>query len=138
MYPPWILPNIRAGVTKSDCARSAALGWPQKNRCRSSCLPSWPQPWGWNVVINPSHPGFDRVVVAETVDVLWDPLVIRRGSGALEQRLHVGGGGERRPIDVVPAFEQRHDSSSAVVVRKVHRDARHAAEHVVGEIETTQ
>ena len=34
------------------------------------------KPWGWNVVINPHHPEFERVVAAETVDVLWDPRVI--------------------------------------------------------------
>ena len=34
------------------------------------------QPWGWNVVINSNHPEFSRVVVAESVDVLWDPRVI--------------------------------------------------------------
>ena len=28
------------------------------------------------VVINPHHPEFERVIAAETVDVLWDPRVI--------------------------------------------------------------
>ena len=50
----------------------------------------------------------------------------------------MGGSGKCRPIDVVSAFEQRHDSPSAVVVRKIKRDAGHTAEHVVAEIEATE
>ncbi len=30
------------------------------------------QPWGWNVILNPLHPDFERVSVAEAVDVVWD------------------------------------------------------------------
>lgn len=31
------------------------------------------QPWGRNVLLNPRHADFDRVRVAEIVDVGWDP-----------------------------------------------------------------
>lgn len=31
------------------------------------------RPWGRNVVLNPAHPDFARVRVAEVVDVRWDP-----------------------------------------------------------------
>lgn len=57
--------------------RQIGSAWVASEESVPVLVPSFvAQPWGWNVVINPSHPGFDRVVVAETVDVLWDPLVI--------------------------------------------------------------
>ncbi len=62
-----------------DEARSREIGsaWVASQESVAVLVPSFvAQPWGWNVVINPNHPAFDRVVVAETVDVLWDPRVI--------------------------------------------------------------
>ena len=62
-----------------DEVRSREIGraWLATRGSVALVLPSFvAQPWGWNVVINPDHPEFDRVVVAETVDVLWDPRVI--------------------------------------------------------------
>lgn len=31
------------------------------------------RPWGQNVLINPGHEGFGSVLVAEVIDVVWDP-----------------------------------------------------------------
>lgn len=62
-----------------DEVRSREIGraWVASNGSVALRVPSFvAQPWGWNVVINPNHPEFARVVVAETVDVLWDPRVI--------------------------------------------------------------
>ncbi len=62
-----------------DEVRSREIGraWLATQGSVALLVPSFvAQPWGWNVVINPDHPEFDRVVVAETVDVLWDPRVI--------------------------------------------------------------
>ena len=67
-YPGW-----------RDEVRSREIGeaWATSQGCVALCVPSFvAQPWGWNVVINPEHPEFARVVVAETIDVLWDPRVI--------------------------------------------------------------
>ena len=61
-----------------DEVRSREIGgaWVSSQRSVALLVPSFvAQPWGWNVVINPNHPGFGRVVVVEVVDVLWDPRV---------------------------------------------------------------
>ncbi len=58
-------------------SREIGRAWVASQESVAVFVPSFvAQPWGWNVVINPDHPEFDRVVVAETVDVLWDPRVI--------------------------------------------------------------
>ena len=62
-----------------DEGRSREIGreWVASQRSLALRVPSFvAQPWGWNVVINSGHPEFDRVVVAEVVDVLWDTRVI--------------------------------------------------------------
>ena len=61
-----------------DEVRSREIGgaWVSSQRSVALLVPSFvAQPWGWNVVINPNHPEFGRVVVVEVVDVLWDPRV---------------------------------------------------------------
>ena len=58
-------------------SREIGSAWVASQGSVAVFVPSFvAQPWGWNVVINPNHPAFDRMVVAETVDVLWDPRVI--------------------------------------------------------------
>ena len=62
-----------------DEVRSREIGkaWAASQGSVALRVPSFvAHPWGWNVVINPNHPEFGRVVVAEVVDVLWDPRVI--------------------------------------------------------------
>ncbi len=62
-----------------DEVRSREIGktWAASRGSVALCVPSFvAQPWGWNVVINPNHPEFSRLVVAEVIDVLWDPRVI--------------------------------------------------------------
>ena len=61
-----------------DEVRSREIGsaWVISQGSVAVFVPSFvAQPWGWNVVINPNHPEFGRVVVVEVVDVLWDPRV---------------------------------------------------------------
>ena len=58
-------------------SRETGRAWVTSQGSVALFVPSFvARPWGWNVVINPNHPEFDRVVVAETVDVIWDPRVI--------------------------------------------------------------
>ena len=62
-----------------DEVRSREIGnvWAATKATVAVLVPSYvAQPWGRNVVINPEHPEFHRVVVAETIDVLWDPRVV--------------------------------------------------------------
>ncbi len=69
-----------AGATGwRDEVRSREIGraWAATQETVAAWVPSFvAQPWGRNVVINPKHPDFDRLAVAETIDVLWDPRVI--------------------------------------------------------------
>ena len=63
-YPDW-----------RNAARSRAIGaeWVESGRSVALKVPSFvAQPWGWNVIINPLHPDFARVSVAEAIDVVWD------------------------------------------------------------------
>lgn len=63
-YPDW-----------RNAARSRAIGaaWVESGRSVALKVPSFvAQPWGWNVILNPLHPDFARVSVAEAVDVVWD------------------------------------------------------------------
>ena len=56
--------------------RSHELGreWVDSGRSLALVVPSLvARPWGRNVVLNPAHPDFARVRVAEVVDVRWDP-----------------------------------------------------------------
>lgn len=56
-------------------ARSQRIGaeWVESGRSVALKVPSFvAQPWGWNVILNPLHPDFARVSVAEAVDVVWD------------------------------------------------------------------
>ncbi|MYH52451.1 MAG: RES domain-containing protein [Gemmatimonadetes bacterium] len=48
--------------------------WVDSGRTLALVVPSLvARPWGRNVVLNPAHPDFARVRVAEVVDVRWDP-----------------------------------------------------------------
>lgn len=48
--------------------------WVASGRSLALVVPSMvARPWGRNVVLNPAHPDFARVRVAEVVDVRWDP-----------------------------------------------------------------
>lgn len=50
------------------------LHWIESQRSLALEVPSHvAQPWGRNVLLNPRHADFDRVRVAEIVDVGWDP-----------------------------------------------------------------
>lgn len=56
--------------------RSNDLGreWIDSGRTLALVVPSLvARPWGRNVVLNPAHPDFARVRVAEVVSVRWDP-----------------------------------------------------------------
>lgn len=58
-----------------DGGRSRDIGaeWVASGRSVALQVPSFvAQPWGWNVILNPLHPDFARVSVAEVVDVAWD------------------------------------------------------------------
>ena len=62
-----------------DEVRSREIGkaWVASRASVALFVPSFvARPWGRNVVINPDHPEFGRVVVAESIDVLWDSRVI--------------------------------------------------------------
>lgn len=62
-----------------DEIRSREIGkaWVDSMRSLALIVPSFvARPWGRNVVINPRHPDFGRVGVAEVVDVVWDPRVV--------------------------------------------------------------
>ncbi len=62
-----------------DEMRSREIGeaWVESERSLALIVPSFvARPWGWNVVINPRHAELGRVVLAEVVDVLWDPSVV--------------------------------------------------------------
>ncbi len=56
-------------------ARSQRIGaeWVASGGSVALRVPSFvAQPWGWNVILNPLHPDFARLSVAEVVDVVWD------------------------------------------------------------------
>ena len=58
-----------------NATRSREIGaqWVESGRSVALEVPSFVvQPWGWNVILNPLHPDFERVSVAEAVDVVWD------------------------------------------------------------------
>ncbi|MYI06689.1 MAG: RES domain-containing protein [Gemmatimonadetes bacterium] len=63
-----------------DAVRSRAIGeaWAASVSSLALLVPSYvAQPWGWNVVLNPRHPDFFQVRVAETVEILWDSRLHR-------------------------------------------------------------
>ena len=63
-YPDW-----------RNAARSREIGaqWVESGRSVALRVPSFvAHPWSWNVILNPLHPDFERVSVAEAVDVVWD------------------------------------------------------------------
>lgn len=63
-YPDW-----------GNGARSQQIGaaWVASGRSVALRVPSFvAQPWGWNAILNPLHPDFARVSVAEVIDVVWD------------------------------------------------------------------
>lgn len=62
-------PDWRDGATSRRIGRD----WVASGRSVALEVPSYvTQPWGRNVLLNPSHPDFDRVRVAEVVDMRWD------------------------------------------------------------------
>ena len=64
-YPDW-----------RDRRRSHEIGraWAASQRSLALQVPSHvAQPWGRNVLLNPSHPDFGLLRVAEVVDVRWNP-----------------------------------------------------------------
>ncbi len=62
-------PDWRDGATSRRIGRD----WVASRRSVALQVPSYvAQPWGCNVILNPTHPDFDRVRVAEVVDIRWD------------------------------------------------------------------
>ena len=62
-----------------DEMRSREIGeaWARSGRSLALVVPSFmARPWGRNVLINPVHPEFGRVAVADVADVVWDPRVV--------------------------------------------------------------
>ena len=58
-----------------DRVRSQEIGraWVDAGRSVALVVPSYvARPWGRNVVLNPRHPDFGAVRVAEAVAVIWD------------------------------------------------------------------
>lgn len=48
--------------------------WVGSGRSLALVVPSFvARPWGRNVMINPAHEDFRRVMVTEVTDVIWDP-----------------------------------------------------------------
>ena len=63
-------PDWRRRVRSHEVGRR----WVASRRSLALVVPSLvARPWGRNVVLNPAHPDFARVRVAEVVDVRWDP-----------------------------------------------------------------
>lgn len=63
-------PDWRRRVFSHEVGRE----WVDSGRSLALVVPSLvARPWGRNVVLNPAHPDFARVRVAEVVDVRWDP-----------------------------------------------------------------
>ena len=63
-------PNWRRRVYSHEVGRE----WVDSKRSLALVVPSLvARPWGRNVVLNPAHPDYARVRVAEVVDVRWDP-----------------------------------------------------------------
>ena len=57
-------------------SRQIGEGWAASNRSLALLVPSFvARPWGWNVIVNPRHPAFGKIVVEEVIEVLWDPRV---------------------------------------------------------------
>lgn len=58
-------------------SRRIGVDWARASSSLALLVPSMvARPWGRNVLINPAHPAFARVRVAEVVDVIWDPRVV--------------------------------------------------------------
>ena len=56
------------------CSHEVGRRWVASGRSLALVVPSLVGcPWGRNVVLNPAHPDFARVRVAEVADVRWDP-----------------------------------------------------------------
>ena len=63
-YPDW-----RSGAT----SQRIGAEWVASGLSVALRVPSFvAQPWGWNAILNPLHPDFARVSVAEVIDVVWD------------------------------------------------------------------
>lgn len=62
---------------REDVSRRIGADWARASSSLALLVPSMVAlPWGRNVLINPAHPAFARVRVAEVVDVIWDPRVV--------------------------------------------------------------
>lgn len=58
-----------------DGAASRRIGrdWVVSGQTVALQVPSYvAQPWGRNVILNPGHPDFGRLRVAEVIDIHWD------------------------------------------------------------------
>ena len=63
-------PDWRRRVYSHEVGRE----WVDSGRSLALVVPSLvARPWGRNVVLNPAHPDYARVRVAEVVDVRWEP-----------------------------------------------------------------
>ena len=63
-------PGWRGRVRSHEIGRA----WIDSARALALQVPSFvARPWGRNVVLNPLHPDFGRVQVAEVVEARWDP-----------------------------------------------------------------
>lgn len=64
----------RPDWSNRTASRDIGRDWVESQRSLALEVPSYvAQPWGRNVLLNPRHPDFGRVRVAEVVDVGWDP-----------------------------------------------------------------
>ena len=66
--------DVHTGWPDRTISRDIGRQWVESRRSLALQVPSHvAQPWGRNVLLNPRHPEFGRVRVAEVVDVGWDP-----------------------------------------------------------------
>jgi RES domain-containing protein len=63
-------------------SQSRAVGdqWMDKKRSVILLVPSVVVKMEWNAVVNPAHPDFNRLVVSESVPVVWDKRLFERDS----------------------------------------------------------
>jgi RES domain-containing protein len=67
-----------ADWTREGVSQQIGRAWLARGEAVALLVPSVvAQPWGWNVLLNPLHEGFGELVVAETVEVAWDPRLRR-------------------------------------------------------------
>jgi len=58
-------------------SRRIGAAWATARASLALSVPSYvARPWGRNILLNPAHPAFGRVTVAEVVDIVWDPRLV--------------------------------------------------------------